>query len=223
MWCVPTLDEAYVRRMEELLALYEKPRNPQEPVVCLDEKPVPLHADARPPIAARPNQPAKQDGEYKRCGTANVFCAVEPLASRHFTWPTPNRSGPQFAQVLQRLAQQYPLARTIHLGVDNLSTHSRKILIDHFGEPAGADLWSRFTVHYTPKHASWPNQTEIEISLLARQCLGQRRIPALRALRAECRAWNRRINRDRTLIHGRFTRKDARRVFHYQSNLFMRS
>ena len=223
MWCVPEVNEAYIRQMEDLLELYEKPHNPQEPVVCLDEKPVPLHADVRAPAAAQPGQPAKQDSEYKRLGTANVFCAVEPLVGRHFTWPTPNRSGPQFAGTIQRLAQQYPLARTIHLVVDNLSTHSRKILIDHFGPQHGASLWQRFTVHYTPKHASWLNQAEIEISLLARQCLGKRRIPSLQFLKAECRAWNRRINRDRITIHWKFTGRDAYRVFHYQPNLFTRS
>ena len=131
MWCVPEVDEAYLEHMEDLLKLYQKPHNPQEPVVCLDEKPVHLHAEVRPPIAAQPGQPAKRDGEYKRCGTANIFCAVEPLAGRHFTWPTANRSGPQFAEAIQRLAQQYPLARTIHLVVDNLSTHSLKIVADH--------------------------------------------------------------------------------------------
>jgi hypothetical protein len=223
MWCVPEVNEAYLCHMEDLLKLYEKPYIPQEPVVCLDEKPVPLHADVRPPVAAQPGQPAKRDGEYQRRGTANVFCAVEPLAGRHFTWPTPNRSGPQFAAVIERLSQQYPLARTIHLVVDNLSTHSLKILVDHFGPERGARLWKRFTVHYTPKHASWLNQAEIEISLLARQCLGKRRIPSLRVLKAECQAWNRRVNRDRIAIHWKFTRRDAQRVFHYQPNLFTRS
>jgi hypothetical protein len=84
MWCVPEVDEACLRQMENLLKLYEKPYIPQEPVVCLDEKPVPLHAEVRPPLAAQPGQPAKRDGEYKRCGTANIFCAVEPRAGRHF-------------------------------------------------------------------------------------------------------------------------------------------
>ena len=96
-----------IRQMDELLKLYEKPHNPQEPVVCLDEKPVPMHADVRPPAAAQPGQPAKRDGEYKRLGTANVFCAVEPLAGRHFTWPTPDRSASQLAGAIRRLAQQY--------------------------------------------------------------------------------------------------------------------
>ena len=148
--------------------------------------------------------------------------SVQPRAGRHFSWPTPNRSGPQFAEAVQRLSQQYSLAQTIHLVVDNLSTYSLKILVDHFGPEQGAALWRRFTVQYTPKHASWLNQAEIEISPLA-QCLGKRRIPSLSFLKAECHAWNRRISRDRITIHWKFTRRDAHRVFHYQLNLFTRS
>src|SRR5579872_883299 len=127
MWCVAEVDEAYWERMDDVLEIYERPYNPQEPVVCLDEKPVVLHRDLRPASAAEPAQPAKRDYEYERCGTANVFCAVEPLAGRHFTWPTPNRSGKQFALILRRLANAYPNARTIHLVLDNLSTHSRSV------------------------------------------------------------------------------------------------
>src|SRR5579872_3109572 len=118
MWCVAEVDEAYWERMDDVLEIYERPYNPQEPVVCLDEKPVVLHRDLRPASAAEPAQPAKRDYEYERCGTANVFCAVEPLAGRHFTWPTPNRSGKQFALILRRLANAYPNARTIHLVLD---------------------------------------------------------------------------------------------------------
>jgi hypothetical protein len=98
MWCVPALDAAYAERMDDVLALYEKPYNPTQPVVCLDEKPVLLHQDKRSRSAAAPRQPAKRDYEYKRRGTANVFCAVEPLAGRHFAWPTPNRSGARVRQ-----------------------------------------------------------------------------------------------------------------------------
>ena len=115
MWCVAEVDEAYLARMQEVLEIYERPYNPQEPVVYLDEKPVVLHRDLRPATQAQPHQPPKRDYEYQRCGTANVFCAVEPLAGRHFTCPTPNRSGQQFARMVQRLAQAYPGARTIPL------------------------------------------------------------------------------------------------------------
>ena len=223
MWCLPKIDATYLERMEDVLELYERPYNPQEPVVCLDEKPVSLHGEVRPPEPARPGVIAKRDSEYKRKGTANVFCAVEPRAGRHFTVPTPRRTGAAFAKVMAMLAQRYRLAQTIHLVVDNLNIHYLKSLTDHFGLEQGTQLWSRFTVHYTPKHGSWLNQAEIEIGLFARQCLGKRRLPDLARLSAEARAWNRQVNRRRTLVKWRFSRQDARNVFHYQENLFMRS
>lgn len=223
MWCVPQVNEAYWQRMEAVLALYERPYNPREPVVCFDEKPIVLHRDVRPATPAQPGRVAKRDYEYERRGTANVFCAVEPLAGRHFTWPTPNRSGPQFAQALRRLVAAYPKAHTIHLVVDNLSTHSLGCLARHLGPEEAAKLWNRFTVHYTPKHGSWLNQAEIEISLLARQCVGKRRVASLQQLRTECAAWNRRINRQRLKIKWTFTRLEAANVFHQQLQLFTRS
>jgi len=113
------------------------------------------------------------------------------------------------------------LARTIHLVVDNLNIHRQKSLTDHFGEAHGTQLWNRFTLHYTPRHGSWLNQAELEIGLFARQCLGNRRIPDLATLTTEAKAWNRQINRHRTLIDWKFSRQDARNVFHYQENLFM--
>lgn len=223
MWNVPELSEDYIARMEDILETYEKPHDPQEPVICLDEKPVTLHADVRPPSAAVPGREARQDSEYKRCGTANVFCAVEPQAGKHFTFATPNRSAAQFAPVACHLVQQYPHARTIHLVVDNLNIHRRKSLTDYYGETAGNWIWNRLTVHYTPTHGSWLNQAEIEIGLFARQCLGKRRIPDLETLQRESLAWNRRMNHDRTTIHWRFDRKKARRKFGYRKYPFMRS
>jgi hypothetical protein len=215
MWCVAELSPEYIEKMEDVLAVYEKPYNSAEPVVCIDEKPVTLHAEVRPPIPMAPGKIAKRDNEYERCGTANVFCAVEPKAGRHFTLPTPNRSAPEFAQALGRVADHYPFARTIHLVMDNLNIHCRKTLTDYFGEQEGGYLWNRLTVHYTPTHGSWLNQAEIEISLFARQCLGRRRIPSLAVLERESRAWNRQINRDRVKINWQFTRKKARAKFRY--------
>jgi hypothetical protein len=115
MWCVAELNEEYVAKMEDVLATYEQPYDAREPVVCLDEKPVTLHAEVRPASSARPGREARRDSEYKRCGTANVFCAVEPKAGRHFTFPTPDRSAVEFAHVVFELALQYPQAKTIHL------------------------------------------------------------------------------------------------------------
>lgn len=216
MWCVADLNDEYIEKMEDVLETYELPYNPQEPVVCLDEKPVTLHADIRPPSPAKPGREARRDSEYGRCGTANVFCAVEPKGGRHFTSPTPDRSAFELARFLCDLAMQYPAAKTIHLVMDNLNTHRRKSLIDAFGEEVGGEIWDSFTIHYTPTHGSWLNQAEIEISLFARQCLGKRRIPDLQTLRRETRLWNRSMNRDCKKIKWRFDRRAARLKFGYK-------
>src|SRR5215470_2543328 len=192
MWSVPELNEEYIARMEDILEVYEKPYDPSEPVICLDEKSVPLHADVRPSSPAAPGRETRQDSEYERCGTANVFCAVEPQAGKHFTFATPDRSAAEFAPVA-------------------------------CGQTAGHWMWNRFTVHYTPTHGSWLNQAEIEISMFARQCLGKRRIPDLKTLQRETRAWNRRMNRDKVRINWQFDRKTARRKFGYKKNDFTRS
>jgi len=201
--------------MEDVLALYEKPYSASEPVVCLDEKPISLHREVRPRVPAKPGSPAKRDNEYQRCGTANVFGVVEPKAGRHFTRATMDRSGAQFARLVEHLTTRYPTARTIHLVMDNLNTHSAKSLTDYFGEEQGRHLWSRLTVHFTPKHGSWLNQAEIELSLYARECLGTRRFSDMRLLQQETRAWNRQTDRKRTRINWTFTRRKARKTFRY--------
>jgi len=223
MGCVAELNDEYIAKMEDVLETYEQPYNPAEPVVCLDEKPVTLHADVRPASPAQPGREARRDNEYERCGTANVFCAVEPKAGRHFTFATPDRSGFEFAQVAVTLAMAYPEAKTIHLVMDNLNIHRRKALADVFGPEMAAEVWDRFTVHYTPTHGSWLNQAEIEIGIFSRQCLGSRRIPNLKTLRHESMAWNRRMNRDRIQINWKFDRRAARRKFGYKRNSFTRS
>jgi hypothetical protein len=209
--------------MEEVLEVYEKPLSATEPVVCVDEKPVVLHAEVRAPHPMQPGRITRRDCEYERRGTANAFCGVEPKAGRHFTKITPNRSSMEFADYLVEIIASYPQADTIHLVMDNLSTHHRKALVDRYGERIGSLLWSCFTVHYTPKHGSWLNQAEIEISLFSRQCLGMRRIPSLEDLQQEAAAWNCKMNRDRTTIGWKFTRTKARRKFGYLKNNITRS
>ena len=145
-----------------------------------------------------------------------MFCAVEPKAGLHLTKATPTRSAAEFAEFVRLIAERYPHAKTIHLVMDNLNTHCRKTLVDRFGEKEGGTLWARFTPHYTPKHGSWLNQAEIEISLFSRQCLGKRRIGDLRSLQRETRAWNRRMNRKRVRIDWTFDRQQARKKFRYK-------
>ena len=135
MWCVAELNEEYIAKMEDVLATYEQPYDPAEPVVCLDEKPVTCTPRSVLPLRCRPGREARRDNEYERCGTANVFCAVEPKAGRHFTFadagPLGGSSSPGR---LFDLAVQYPHAKTIHLVMDNLNIHCRKTLTDYFGE-----------------------------------------------------------------------------------------
>ena len=152
MWCVAELDEEYIGRMEDVLAVYEKPLSERESVVFLDEKPVVLHADLRPPWPMRPGQTLRRDSEYERRGTANTFCGVEPKAGRHFTRATPNRSSPEFVDYLLEIAEHYPGADTIHSVMDNLNSHNRKAVVERYGERAGSWLWNRFTV---PTGARW--------------------------------------------------------------------
>src|SRR5438270_1603269 len=118
MWVVADLDDQYIAKMEDVLEVYERPYNPQEPVICVDEKPVTLHAEVRPASPAEPGREARRDSEYERRGTANVFCAVEPKAGRHFTFATPDRSAFEFARVACELALHYAEAKTIHLVMD---------------------------------------------------------------------------------------------------------
>ncbi len=163
-------------------------------------------------------------------GIANTSAVAPPMSfvllSPRPASTSPSRHPPgrlKFAQVIANLAVSYPSARTIHLVMDNLNIHCQKSLTDYYGDMAGRYFWNRFTTHYTPKHGSWLNQAEIEISLFSRQCLGTRRIPNLASLRMEGRAWNRRMNRQRTKIRWQFSRKDARRNFGYGTHSFKRS
>lgn len=217
MWCVPRLDDEYIARMEDVLAVYEKPYNPKEPVVCLDEKPVQLLAHKRDPQAMRPGKIARQDYEYKRNGSVNVFRAVEPKAGRHFTKVTLTRKKPEIARMLKTIVNKYPDADKIHLVWDNLSGHKENSLIETFGLKKGHKIWSRIVPHYTPKHASWLNQAEIGIGIYARQCLGKDRIANIEELAGRSAAWNRRANREKIKIEWKFTRKKARRKFGYKT------
>jgi hypothetical protein len=161
--------------------------------------------------------------DHVKLTLGSVLQSLGKQHGRHFTFPTPDRSGFEFARVTVELALAYPEARTIHLVMDNLNIHRQKALADVFGTEMTAQVWDRFTVHYTPTHGSWLNQAEIEIGLFSRQCLGKRRIPSLKVLKAEAKAWNRRMNRDRVKINWKFDRRAARRKFDYKCQSFKRS
>jgi transposase len=219
MWCVADLNEEYIARMEDVLVLYEKPLSEVEPVVCVDEKPVVLHADVRPARPMRPGRILRRDSEYKRCGTANVFCGVQPKAGRHFTKATPTRCSPEFADLPLEIAASYPMADTIHLVMDNLSSHRRKALVERFGEKIGGWLRNRFMVHYTPKHGSWLDQAEIETACSVARVWANAAF-LLSDLRREAKAWNRKMNRNHVTIEWQFTRRKERKKFGYKRNVF---
>jgi len=223
MWCVPAIDHEFVDRMEDVLRLYARPYDPTAPVICLDERPVVLHDEERAGTPIAPGRPARTDYEYVRKGTANVFCIVEPKTGRRLTHSTKRRAGSDFARALYRIAKAHPRAKRIHLVMDNLSTHSEKSCTDTFGMRRGRALWRRFKVHFTPKHASWLNAAEMEAGLVARQCLGKRRIADLQTLHREVRAWRARATQSGCTIRWRFRVADARRVFKYDALVFKRS
>lgn len=216
MWCVPKIDNAYIERMEGVLDLLAQPINKKEPVLVLDERPVQLLASKRAEVPARPGKNAKKDYEYKRCGTANIFCITAPKTGVHLTYATPNRTGVQFAEAMKKISQSYAEAKIIHIVMDNLNTHRETSLTKAFGEEEGKSLWKRFKVHYTPKHASWLNPAEIEASLWARECLGRDRVSSLEELEARTIKWNENAHREKRKIVWTFTTKDAQKIFGYE-------
>jgi len=214
-WCVPHLDEEYIRRMEDVLEVYERDYDPEKPVVCLDEKPLQLLDEVRPASGIAPGKCAKVDYEYKRKGTCNVFCAVEPLAGKYINEVTSSRKGKDFAKFLASIERRYSDKEKIVLVMDNLNIHKLKSLTDFYGQDKGSEIWNRFEVHYTPVHGSWLNQAEIAINIYARQCLGKSRIPDRETLRKKTRAWNRIVNHKKITIKWTFNRKQAQEKFDY--------
>jgi transposase len=216
MWCVPTLDAEYIANMEDVLNVLARPYDRRQPVVTFDERPVALRGTSRPGRAIAPSQIAREDYEYVRQGTANIYCIVEPQAGRHLTHATRDRKGPRFVAALQRIARRYRTAKTIHLIMDNLNLHGPGPLLGALGAAPGTALWARFTPHYTPKHGSWLNPAEIEASLWSRECHGRDRVDTFEALQDRTRAWAARADRGRRKIIWRFTTAKARRVFRYK-------
>jgi transposase len=202
--------------MEDVLNVLARPLDPREPVVALDERPVVLRGASRPGRPMRVGRIAREDYEYVRRGTANIYCIVEPKTGRHGTHATRDRKTPRFVRALQRIARRYRHATTIHLIMDNLNVHSRAAVLGVLGPAQGAALWARFTPHYTPKHGSWLNPAEIEASLWSRECHGRDRVDTFEALRDRTRAWSARADRAKRKIIWRFTTAKARRVFRYK-------
>ena len=196
--------------MEDVLSVYTRPYDPRRPQICLDERPVQLLADVRPPHPVRPGTPRRQDHEYERRGMANLFLWYEPLQSRRHVEVTERRTMVDWAHCVKDLVEvHYPEAEVIVLVMDNLNTHSPASLYQAF-EPAEAKrLADKVEIHSTPTHGSWLDMAEVEIAVLSAQCLDQR-IPDLETLRTEVAAWEEERNRAATKIDWRFTTEDAR-------------
>jgi hypothetical protein len=209
MWCIGALTEEYRQRMYDVLELYARPYRKNEPVICIDEKSKQLIRDSRAPLPMKPGASAKCDYEYVRDGTCNVFVAVEPKGGRRVLAVTERRTTPEFVGFVRQLLERtYASARMVHLVLDNLNTHFRSCFEDVLGRSAARALLRRVQFHYTPKHASWLNMAEIEISILERQCLG-RRLMDRDTARREVNAWQRQRNAERRGIDWTFTRQDA--------------
>jgi transposase len=210
MWCIPKVDGTYVARMEDVLDLYAEPADPKRPVVCFDETPTQLIGEVRQPIPAKPGQPERYDYEYRRNGTANLFMFLDAHKPWRHVKVTEQRTAADFAACMRDLADvHYPDAALIRVVQDNLSTHTAGALYEAFPAPEAHRILQRLEFHYTPKHASWLNMAEIEISVLHGQCL-DRRIGERDVLKAEIKAWERQRNASGARIHWRFTTKKAR-------------
>ena len=205
----PEQDADFVCAMEDVLEVYQRPYDPQRPVVCFDEQSKQLIRETRQPIAAAPGQPERVDYEYERVGTANLFMIFEPLGGKRRVKVTDRRTARDFAEVIGELAQSYPDADKIVLVMDNLNTHKLASLYQAFPPEEARRLIERLEVHHTPKHGSWLNMAETELSVVTKQCLN-RRIPDKSRLIAEVAAWEQARNAARCRIDWQFTTADAR-------------
>jgi len=200
----------FVWRMENVLDLYEEPYDPKRPVVSLDERPCQLIDDIYTPVPPKSGRVKRYDYEYKRNGTCCLFMAFEPLSHFRYVEVRKRRTSMDYAEILKYLADVvYPEAKVIRLVQDNLNTHTPASLYKRFEPEEARRLTQRFEFHYTPKHASWLNMVEIELSVLSRQCL-HRRIGTQEKLTSEAMSWAKDRNARRKGVEWCFTTKDAR-------------
>jgi uncharacterized small protein (DUF1192 family) len=196
--------------MEDVLEVYHRPHDPDHPLVCVDETSKQLIAETRMPIPAKPGQPERYDYEYERNGTANLFMMFAPLEGQRHVKVTDRHAGVDYAQVLKDISDtHYPNAKKIVLVQDNLSTHKPASLYEAFPAAEARRLVERFEWHYTPKHGSWLNMAECELSVLSLQCL-DRRIADKPTLTKEVAAWQARRNNKHARADWQFTTADAR-------------
>jgi transposase len=196
--------------MEDVLEIYKIPYDAKRPVICMDEMPKQLLSQTREPIACQPGQPARQDYEYKRNGVADLFMLFEPLQGKRFVEVTERRRRIEWATVMKQMADElYPEAEKIVVILDNLNTHTPSAFYETFEPQEARRLVERFEFHFTPKHGSWLNMAEIELSALVRQCL-DRRLPDLETLAQEVQAWQKQRNDEIVKVQWQFKTNDAR-------------
>ena len=214
MWCIGKITAPYRERMYGLCDLYGRPHDPQEPVVCLDEKSKQMLQCSRPDIGTRPGRDghdARQDYEYRRGGTCNIFVAVEPRGGHRETQVTARRTKVDFVHFVRGLLTGvYAAVRKVHLVVDNLNTHFAASFHEVLGAGEATALLHRIEFHYTPKHASWLNMAELEIGIMERQCTGTRLGCAADVAR-ELASWQQQRNAEQRGIKWGFSRADADR------------
>lgn len=200
--------------MEDVLDLYAQPYDPKQPVVCFDERPYQLLGEAWEPMAPKPGKPARVDYEYQRRGTCALAVAFQPLMGWRHVEVAAHRGNQEFAHWMQALVDQhFPEAERIRVVLDNLSTHTPAALYQHLAPEEARRLTRKLEFHYTPKHGSWLNMVEIELSVLSRQCLN-RRLPDQAAVEREVAAWETARNAQEATVSWRFTTQQARTKLH---------
>jgi hypothetical protein len=209
-WCLPEVNAEFVAAMEDVLELYAEPYDPARPKVNFDEASKQLIAETRQPLPPQPGQPQRYDYEYQRNGTRNLFLFTEPQAGFRHIKVTDQRTMIDFAHQMKWLVdERYPEAELIRVVLDNLNTHKGASLYEAFAPEEARRIIKKLEFHYTPKHGSWLNMAEIELSVLQRQCLN-RRIPDEETLIREVAAWEKERNQEQATIDWRFSVTDAR-------------
>lgn len=206
----PDANGEFVAAMEDILEVYKRPYDAKRPVVCMDEQPTQLVKETRIPLPAKPGSPEKYDYEYERNGTANNFLFTEPLGDWRKVKVREQKTKRDWAEEIRTLVDtDFPKAQKIVLVIDNLNTHTPGALYEAYPPAEARRILERLEMHYTPKHGSWLNMAEIELSVFTRQCLDQR-IPDLATLRTEAHAWSHARNTAAKRVHWQFTTANAR-------------
>ena len=196
--------------MEDVLEVYHRPEDPKRPLICLDEASVQLLGEVREPLPMRPGDPLCVDSEYKREGVESYFMLMAPLLGWRHVEVTGTRTKADYARVLKVLAEMFPQAEKIVVVQDNLNTHRPATLYEAFAPHEARRLAERFEFHYTPKHGSWLNVAECELSCMTSQCLKDRRIGDIETLQSEIAAWSARVNQKQRAVDWQFTIDKAR-------------